>query len=103
MVEDGETAEQAQRRELEEETGMATATATLVHYGPHGLPHKPGRASHVSVFVVEAFGEPREMEEGCRVQWMTVADFLAQSKFRDFYANVLPSLVESVSNEGSGT
>jgi hypothetical protein len=43
------------------------------------------------------------MEEGCRVQWMTVADFLAQSKFRDFYANVLPSLVESVSNEGSGT
>ncbi len=93
MVEEGETPEQAQRRELEEETGMLTSTARLVHEGPHGLPHQPGRASSVCVFMVEAFGEPRAVEEDGAVQWMTVADFLAQSTFRDFYANVLPGLV----------
>lgn len=93
MVEDGETPEQAQRRELEEETGMLTSTARLVHEGPHGLPHQPGRASSVCVFLVEAFGEPRAIEDGCAVQWMTVADFLAQSTFRDFYRHVLPGLV----------
>ena len=85
-VEDGETPEQAQRRELEEETGMLTSAARLVHEGPHG-------ASSVSVFVVEAFGEPRPVEDGCAVQWMTVADFLDQSLLRDFYKNVLPGLV----------
>jgi ADP-ribose pyrophosphatase YjhB (NUDIX family) len=93
MVEEGETPEQAQRRELEEETGMLTSSAILVHEGPHGLPHQPGRASSVCVFVVEAFGEPRAIEEDGAVQWMTVADFLAQSTFRDFYKDVLPRLV----------
>ena len=94
MVEEGETPEQAQRRELEEETGMLTSTALLVHAGPHGLPStRPDRASVVHVFMVEAFGEPRAVEEGCDVKWMTVAEFLDQSAFRDFYANVLPGLV----------
>jgi ADP-ribose pyrophosphatase YjhB (NUDIX family) len=93
MVEDGETPGEAQRRELEEETGMLTSSAKLVHEGPHGLPHQPGRASSVCVFLVEAFGEPSIMEAGCPVQWMTVDEFLAQSAFRDFYKNVLPDLV----------
>jgi 8-oxo-dGTP diphosphatase len=93
LVEEGETPEQAQRRELEEETGMLTSAAKLVHQGPHGLPHQPGRASIVCVFLVVALGEPHAMEEGCPTQWMTVDDFLAQSKFRDFYAKVLPEIV----------
>jgi ADP-ribose pyrophosphatase YjhB (NUDIX family) len=93
MVEDWETPEQAQRRELEEETGMLTSSARLVHEGPHGLPHKPGRASVVCVFLVEAVGEPRAMEDDCPVSWMTVVDFLAQSSFADFYRDVLPKVV----------
>jgi ADP-ribose pyrophosphatase YjhB (NUDIX family) len=93
MVEDGETPEAAQRRELGEETGVLTVSARLVHEGPHGLPHKPGRASIVCLFLVEAVGGPREMEEGCPVAWKSVEDFLAQSAFRNFYAPILPQIV----------
>jgi 8-oxo-dGTP pyrophosphatase MutT (NUDIX family) len=95
MVEEGETPEEAQRRELEEETGMLTASARLVHEGPHGLASSRGRASIVCVFLVEAIGEPREVEEGCPVRHMTVGDFVAQSAFGPFYAGVLRGIVEA--------
>lgn len=95
MVEDGETPEDAQRRELEEETWLLTKKATLIHEGPHGLPHKPGRASVVRIYLVEAVGEPREMEDGCPVQWLSVEEFLAQSPFRDFYSKVLPTIASA--------
>lgn len=92
-VEDGETPEAAQRRELEEECGMLTQGAHLVHEGPHGLKSDRGRASAVCVFLVDAIGEPCAIEEGCPVQWMTVVDFLAQSSFGSFYEKVLPGIV----------
>jgi 8-oxo-dGTP pyrophosphatase MutT (NUDIX family) len=94
MVEDGETVEEAQARELREETGLLTETATLIKEAPSVLPVIVGRASIVCLFQVEAVGEPREMEEGCPVQWMPVHDFLRESKMRAFYADILPGLVK---------
>lgn len=88
MVEEGETAEQAVRRELKEETGMLVQRCKSVFVGPHGLPHKPGRASHVEVFAVQPIGEPRAMEDGCPVTWITRGMFLAKSPFGSFYAKV---------------
>lgn len=94
MVEDGESADAAQRRELEEETGILTQSARPVFQGPHGLEStRPGRAAEVCLFVVEAIGEPRQIEDGCPIRWMTVVDFVKQSKFGEFYARVLPGIV----------
>jgi ADP-ribose pyrophosphatase YjhB (NUDIX family) len=93
MVEDGETPEEAQARELEEETAMLTRRAKLVHEGPHGLTAKPGRASVVCLFVVDAFGEPQVKEPECVHRWMTVEGFLKETAFREFYTAVLPGIV----------
>jgi len=97
LVEDNETPEQAQARELSAETGMRNVSPpVLVFEGPHGLPHKPGRASVVCLYLVEATGEPSEMEPGCPTAWMTVEDFLTQSPFRRLYIRILPALVAAV-------
>jgi len=96
-VEPGESPQDAQKRELEEETGMLTERAHLLYCGPHDIQaeviRREGRAAVVYVFAVTAFGEPREMEEGCPVAWMTTQAFLAQSPFKSFYEPVLDKLV----------
>ena len=53
MMEEGESAEAAQQRELEEETGLLTKSAVKVFVGEHGLPAKPGRANIIHVFIVQ--------------------------------------------------
>jgi ADP-ribose pyrophosphatase YjhB (NUDIX family) len=99
LVEDGETPAQAQARELEEEAGMRTENARLVFSGEHNIEAaqgaaRPGRASLVYLYLVEAYGEPHEVEEGCPVDRKTVEEFLAVSPFAELYRKILPSIVE---------
>jgi ADP-ribose pyrophosphatase YjhB (NUDIX family) len=96
LVELGETAAQAQARELREETGCETVRARLIHRGPHGLTQAPGRASIVNVFAVTHDGTPRETELGCPVEWKTIPEFLSSSPFAAFYETVLHKLVDQI-------
>lgn len=91
-VEEGETPEQAQARELEEETGMLTESRELVYEGPaltDAIERIEGRGRYVYVFKVKAIGEPRQMEERSPVRWMTVEDFLLNTPFFAFYRKAL--------------
>jgi len=87
-VEDGETIEVAQARELLEETGLGTAGASLVYDAPTAMKDShitSDRGRHVFVFRVVVCGVPREIEEGCPVRWVTREEFLAESPFRELY------------------
>lgn len=88
LVKDNETVEAGQARELFEETGLITVSAKLMFSGPHNTSVPTGRASLVYVFNVVVSGEPREMENGCPIAWLTYEEFLQQSPFSDFYKNV---------------
>ncbi len=89
LVEEGETPEVAQRRELLEETGLTTFAIWPMHEGPAtNLPENANRASYVHVFRALAKGEPRERETGCAVTWLTREEFLKWSPFRDIYAPI---------------
>jgi 8-oxo-dGTP pyrophosphatase MutT (NUDIX family) len=94
-VEAGESIEEALRRELREETGVELVEATHIHTGPHGLPVvDPTRASDVAFYRVKIFCEPREMEEGCAVTWLTQEEFLKWSSFAAFYKTVFEKMAE---------
>lgn len=99
MVEDGETVDVALRRELREETSLSVVTAEPLFEGAHDLRPKTGdrggRASVVALFRVTASGEPREVEPGCRIEWLTWEEFLAQSPFGAFYRKILPGMCSS--------
>ena len=89
LVEPGETPEQAQARELREETGCETLSAELVFEGPvEPAPKDISRANTLRLYAVIWRGEPREMEAGCPVTWLTKEEFLTQSPFADFYVKV---------------
>lgn len=96
MVEDGETVDDALRRELREETSLEIVTAEKIFEGEHHLRPKTndrsGRASVVAIYRVTASGVPREVEKGCRIEWLTWEEFLAQSPFGAFYREILPRL-----------
>lgn len=87
-VEAGESVEQAQSRELMEETGLETLEAELVFHGPHNLKVESTRGSEVYIFKVRAKGEPKEMEPGHPLKWMNKEEFLAESCFGLFYREV---------------
>jgi ADP-ribose pyrophosphatase YjhB (NUDIX family) len=92
-VEDGETPEMAQARELREETGCLTVLRTFLFEGPHGMEHvDPSRAGWVVVYHVTIDGEPREMELSCPVAWFTRDEFLLWSPFAAFYKKVFADL-----------
>jgi len=90
MVETGETAEEAQRRELREEVGVETVSAERVYEGEHGIQaaENRDRARRIVLFRVAVEGEPRQTEPGCPVAWKTRAEFLAESPFAVFYVRV---------------
>lgn len=89
LVEDGETPEVAQQRELLEEAGLTTLARSPMHEGQATqLPENANRASYVHVFRVWADGEAREREVGCAVTWLTREEFLKWSPFRDIYAPI---------------
>ena len=97
MVEDGETIDGALRRELREETSLEVVSAERIFEGAHNLRPKSGdrggRASVVvALFRVVASGEPREVEPGCRIEWLAWEEFLGQSPFGAFYREILPTL-----------
>lgn len=85
LIEDGEPPEYAQARELREETGVETVTRTLAFQGGHGLDSAPTRATIVCVYLVTYRGEPREMEIGRPVTWLTREEFLKWSPFAPLY------------------
>ena len=86
MVEPGETLEQAQARELLEETGLLTVDAQLVFRAELRLPPpKQDRSSDVHFFRVVAYGVPRGMEDDCPVTWLSWEALCASSPFREFY------------------
>ena len=87
-VEEGESAEQAQARELLEETGLETLSAQLFYEGPHGITVDSTRGSTVRIYYVVAHGAPREVELGRPVTWLTRDEFLRWSPFARFYQTV---------------
>jgi ADP-ribose pyrophosphatase YjhB (NUDIX family) len=92
MAEPEETNEQAQERELAEETSLNTLSRDLIYQGPHGIQTDPSRASHVMLYRVKYEGTPREMELGCPVTWLTRDEFLKWSPFAPFYAQVFDAI-----------
>ena len=99
LVEPDESVEDAQERELREETGLETRERLPVFRGPHGAPVKPGRASVINIFDVEPI-EDRSfhswtVEAGCPVEWKTVDAFLEGSTFKPLYEHILPALVDA--------
>lgn len=95
LVEAGETPEAASRRELEEETGLKTVELCPLYEGP-AAQIREGRASLVTVFRVLAKGEPREMEVGCPVTWLTRDEFLEWSPFGAFYTPIFAAMAPTL-------
>jgi len=87
LVEDGEAVPEALGRELMEETGLLLWKSESI-YSAETATGEPGRASWVHVYRVSASGKPCEREKGCPVTWLTRAEFLKWSPFRDFYAKM---------------
>jgi ADP-ribose pyrophosphatase YjhB (NUDIX family) len=91
-VEDNETLEDGQARELEEETGLMTTSRTLVYEGPTGGTEAADRGRHVYLFAVQAKGEPWQAEMDRPVGWMSPTSFLKFTPFRDFYEKAFSTI-----------
>src|SRR5262245_19854813 len=88
-VEEGESVNVAQRRELKEETSLVTLFAIRIYEDFSAS--DSGRL--VTIYLVAAKGEPKECEEGCPVQWMSVEDLIEQSPFSKFYKKMFNFLL----------
>jgi ADP-ribose pyrophosphatase YjhB (NUDIX family) len=82
-VENGETVEAAQERELREETGLATEARGQIYEAPTCVQADRGR--RVTVFWVAARGCPMEMEPGKPVAWLSRQLLLEVSPYAIFY------------------
>lgn len=89
-VEEGETVEAAQERELYEETGLRTAGATLIYTSETCIKDAPGdRGRLVCVFRVETTDSWfKQMEPDHPVAWFTREQFLKWSPFAEFYVGM---------------
>jgi len=88
LVEDGERNEDAQARELREETGLETVSRDIIHIAKaevHIGSASKDRGNVIFVYRVIADGEPRECEEGCPVTWLTREEFLKWTAFAVIY------------------
>lgn len=91
-VEDGESILDGLTRELLEEVGIVRFKWLHVFAGPHNTEVPEGRASYVYVYSVFTTDEPRAMEDGCPITWLTPAEFLEKSPFAAFYKPVFEKL-----------
>lgn len=92
-VEDGETLEQAQARELHEETGLETVEATAIYTAPT-LSSDTGRMVHVFRVLPTTYPlrTPYTHEEGSAVEWKTRDEMLGTSPFASFYVKMFDKL-----------
>ncbi len=95
-VEEGETVEDAQARELYEETGLYTSLATPLYLAETCVKDAPeDRGRMVHVFRVEPtiwHKREREMEPGHPVTWFTREEFLRWSPFAEFYVGMFETM-----------
>jgi|SRR5579864_3075131 len=94
MVEDGESVLDAQYRELREETGAITISATRCY--ECDVSGEPNRASHVVFYAVtiesafvDLVDRIGERERGCPITYFTRDELLKWSSFREWYAKAL--------------
>jgi 8-oxo-dGTP pyrophosphatase MutT (NUDIX family) len=86
LVEPGERPIDAAVRECREEVAIETGQLVEVYNAPHHSPR--ARADRVYVFAPfppNRRWQPRAVEPGCPVTWLTRTELLAVSPFRDFY------------------
>jgi ADP-ribose pyrophosphatase YjhB (NUDIX family) len=104
-VEEGETIQAAQERELYEETGLRTLKATPLYTAEtcvKDAPEDRGRMVHVFRVDTKPAGwdaPAREMETGRPVTWFTREEFLRWSPFAVFYAGMFEVLDQSIGVE----
>lgn len=93
-VEEGETIEEAQERELLEETGLQTDVAHPMYSDETCIKDAPDdRGRMVYVFRVRPRSWfPCEMETGHPVTWFTRNEFLRWSPFAEFYTGMFETL-----------
>ncbi len=96
-VEEGETVEAAQERELYEETGLRTAGATPIYTSETCIKDAPGdRGRLVCVFRVETTDSWfKQMEPDHPVAWFTREQFLKWSPFAEFYVGMFEVVDQS--------
>lgn len=94
LVEEGETIEEGQARELLEETGLVTVTREPIYDAPHNTPLLASRGSHVHVFRVTTSGHARAVEFECPIVWLTREEFLERTPFAPYYRTCFASLAE---------
>lgn len=85
-VEPGEEPQVAAIRELYEETGLEASSWVQLYSGPSAHDFK----WTIWTYRVEAEGEPRAVEPGCPIAWLTREQLVASS----FFAPYLKTLFE---------
>ena len=96
-VEEGETVEAAQARELYEETGLSTYSTRPLYTAETCIKDAPedrGRLVHVFHVTIyfDAFSAAKEMEPGHPVTWFTREEFLHWSPFAEFYIRMFATI-----------
>ncbi len=89
-VEEGEDEQEAQRRELKEETGLETLFSCEIYEAPCDF----DKDRQVHVFIVAAKGDPKETEPNCPVTWLTPAELSSASPFKKYYGEMFAELGE---------
>lgn len=103
-LEEYETAEECQRRELWEETGLQTEEATLMYEGTTGIVALlEDVGGKVSVFRVtpksntkDAYAESYDRP----IAWFTHEYFLSVTPFREFYLKAFAAEAEKIAKSG---
>lgn len=94
-VEQGETPEQAQARELTQHTELLTADRELVYVAPVDPAGFPDRASLAYVFRVEPRGTLGKTGAGSRIGWMARHVFVAACPFGRFYVRMFDAGIDA--------